>query len=81
MNKQETHDARLLWELRNVVIGYSTDQNPMEDWEEHGMMCGYEHCIETMPLTGGCLLFGHECPGGVEQMDACRKVESAYGRD
>ncbi|MEM2959701.1 MAG: hypothetical protein QW261_15475 [Candidatus Jordarchaeaceae archaeon] len=40
----------------------------------------YEHCIENMPLTmertgESCPLFGHNCPGGEEQVAACERIE------
>jgi len=39
--------------------------------------CLYEHCIENMPLFEnnivGCSVFGHDCPGGIEQVKVCRR--------
>jgi len=31
-------------------IGYSPNFAPNEDWEDQGLICEYEHCIEHMPL-------------------------------
>jgi hypothetical protein len=39
--------------------------------------CEYVHRIESEPLTGGaaaCPVFGHDCPGGAGQADACREA-------
>jgi hypothetical protein len=53
----------------SVSLGFSPDFAPNERWEEQGLTCKYEHCIEHMPLqarrwAGSCGLFGHDCPGG-----------------
>ena len=51
----------------NESIGYVKDLAPNEEFREMVLLCPYEHCIETMPLTGGeagCPVFGHDCPAG-----------------
>jgi len=50
-------------------IGYSINFTPVENYEECGLMCEWEHCIEHMPLAHpstdlSCPVFGHDCPGG-----------------
>lgn len=45
-------------------------------FREEGRTCGYEHCIETMPFSGeglDCPVFGHDCPGGKDQLAECRR--------
>jgi hypothetical protein len=47
----------------SVSLGYSPNFAPNEKWEEQGLICKYEHCIEHMPLhekrwAGSCGLFG-----------------------
>jgi len=63
----------------SVNLGYSVDFGPNEAWESQGLVCQYEHCIELMPLKterweGSCDLFGHDCPGGVVQVERCRSL-------
>ncbi len=59
----------------SVSLGYSPNFAPNESWEEQGLICKYEHCIEQMPLlprwAGSCGLFGHDCPGGPPQVAEC----------
>ena len=60
-------------------IGYSIDFSPNLDYEKHGLLCEWEHCIEWMPLTRktteySCPVFGHNCPGGVEKIRTCGKT-------
>jgi hypothetical protein len=61
------------------AIGYSTDYAPNEQWEEQGLLCRWEHCIENMPYLAEdnplrCPLFGHCCPGGVQEAISCGKT-------
>src|SRR5262249_30022358 len=63
----------------SVSLGYSIDFEPNEDWEDQGLICKYEHCIEHMPLRsdrweGSCEIFGHDCPGGSDQVNQCRNA-------
>ncbi len=49
-------------------------------FREEGRTCGYEHCIETMPFSGeglDCPVFGHDCPGGEDQLAECRRQRGA----
>jgi len=61
------------------AVGYSTDYTPHEDYEEQGLLCRWEHCIENMPLPASqhsplsCPVFGHCCPGGVLEVASCDK--------
>jgi len=54
---------------------YSYDKvKPKEDWLESGMVCPYEHRIDNAPMEGGpgrCPVFGHDCPGGPNQVERC----------
>ncbi|MFF1822723.1 hypothetical protein ACFVWG_35815 [Kribbella sp. NPDC058245] len=48
-------DAERILALTDVlndsfVLGYSLNFNPNENWEEFGLICKYEHCIENMSL-------------------------------
>jgi hypothetical protein len=61
----------------SVALGFSIDFSPNEQWVEQGLICQYEHCIEHMPLrqergNGSCPVFGHDCPGGVAQVQTCK---------
>jgi len=56
-------------------LGYSTDFTPLDNFEKYGLSCPWEHCIENMPLENGaasCPLWGHDCPGGEEQVILCK---------
>jgi hypothetical protein len=35
---------------QTISLGYSLSFEPNENWEEQGLICQYEHCIENMPL-------------------------------
>jgi hypothetical protein len=35
---------------QSIRLGYSLDFDPNPDWEEQGLICQFEHCIENMPL-------------------------------
>jgi len=63
--------------LNDFSVGYSLNLSPNEDWEAQGLSCRFEHCIERMPLKrergdGSCSVWGHECPGGPEQVSICK---------
>lgn len=64
---------------RTFYVGYSIDFSPNLDYEKHGLLCEWEHCIEQMPLAAertelSCHVFGHNCPGGVERVSECSKT-------
>jgi len=79
-----TEDAQKVIDLveklnSSFSVGYSIDFSPNPDYKEHGLVCGWEHCIEWMPLTEkltkkSCRLFGHNCPGGIEKVTICGKT-------
>jgi hypothetical protein len=61
----------------SLGLGYSLDLSPNPDWEEQGLICLYEHCIEHMPLSAentdlSCPVFGHDCPGGRSEVEICK---------
>lgn len=61
-----------------AFCGYSRCFEPNPKWEEQGGICKFEHCIENMELTEettekSCPIFGHNCPGGEEQVIECNK--------
>jgi hypothetical protein len=63
--------------LNDFAVGYSLNLAPNERWETEGLICRFEHCIERMPLRserweGSCPVFGHDCPGGTEQVNTCK---------
>lgn len=61
--------------------GYVENSSPMENYEELGLICGYEHCIELQPLTEtklSCPVFGHNCPGGLSQVRVCNGKPNLY---
>ena len=63
--------------LNDFNLGFSLNLAPNEKWQEEELACAFEHCIERMPLKserweGSCPVFGHDCPGGVSQVDACK---------
>jgi hypothetical protein len=66
----------------SMSLGYSLDFLPNSDWEQQGLICPYEHCIEHMPLPEkttevSCPVFGHDCPGGPLEVGIC----TAEGRN
>lgn len=64
---------------RSFAVGYSLNFAPNLDFEEQGLACEYEHCIEHMPLTGGedaCPLWGHDCPGGRRRVVTCPTAQA-----
>jgi hypothetical protein len=36
----------------SLAFGYSLNFDPNPEWEEMGLICQYEHCIEHMPVPG-----------------------------
>lgn len=64
-------------------VGYFPNFKPNESFDEQGLLCEWEHCIELMPLNNersnrDCPVFGHECPGGVSQVTKCDKSRLRY---
>ncbi|MCJ7646060.1 hypothetical protein MUO65_04035 [bacterium] len=64
---------------RSFSIGYSIAFTPNPDYERHGLVCEWEHCIEWMPLSEkrtkySCPVFEHNCPGGLAQISKCGKT-------
>ena len=58
--------------------GYSIDISENNEFEEQGLLCEWEHCIELMPLEReqtkySCPVFGHNCPGSEEKVSICNK--------
>ena len=56
--------------------GYTKEFGFNKDWKKQNAICGYEHCIELMPLESpsdkSCPIFGHNCPGGKEMVSKCQ---------
>lgn len=66
-------------------IGFNkVSDNP--DWEEMGMLCKWEHCIELTIRQeqrgeNSCPVFGgHDCPGGPRRVHRCR-VDLGYVKE
>lgn len=61
----------------DISLGYSEDKSRNDDWEQMGLCCPYEHCIETCGLdmfSDRCPMFGHNCPGGEDQVIECERT-------
>lgn len=75
MEKKKTYK-----DFGNVTLGESEDFTPNELWEEQGLICEWEHCIENMALVTvlwsryKCPVFGHKCPGKKEQIVKCKNI-------
>ena len=69
----------------DVCVGYSKNHEYNEDFEEMGLACPYEHCIETCELKENsptsCSVFGHSCPGGLGQIISCDSDDCEYAWD
>lgn len=66
---------------RSFAVGYSLNFAPNLDFEEQGLVCEYEHCIEHMPLRQerspeSCPVFGHDCPGGPRRVVTCPAAQA-----
>jgi hypothetical protein len=64
---------------KSFSVGYSIDFNPNVNFEEQGLFCEWEHCIEHFQLQDisnekSCPVFGHDCPGGPERVKKCGKT-------
>ena len=62
---------------REARSGYTNYFGFNPNWEKQKAICGYEHCIELMPLKRNskksCPIFGHDCPGGKEMTQKCKR--------
>ena len=63
--------------IDDLPVGYVPDFSPRTDFRGRPLLCPYEHCIELMPVsdhpTGkSCPAWGHNCPGGTNQVEACK---------
>ncbi len=74
-------------ELNNSFsIGYSINFFPNEEYENQGLFCEWEHCIEWMPLTEettelSCPVWGHNCPGGIKLISSCENKNKEISSD
>jgi Domain of unknown function (DUF4145) len=61
-------------------VGYSLNFAPNLDFEDQGLVCEFEHCIENMPLRNesddACPMWGHDCPGGRRRVATCPAAEA-----
>ena len=81
--KVAVHDAieviNLTIELsRSFSLGYSINFQPNSEYENQGLLCEWEHCVEHFPLRDNpddrsCHVFGHDCPGGIGTRAKCQK--------
>jgi hypothetical protein len=77
------HDAIEVIDLtielsRSFSLGYSINFQPNPEYEEQGLSCEWEHCVEHFPLREkrddrSCHVFGHDCPGGIGIRAKCQK--------
>jgi hypothetical protein len=65
---------------RSFPVGYSLNFLPNLDFEEQGLVCEYEHCIEHMPLRDksqdSCPVWGHDCPAGRRRIVTCPAAQA-----
>ena len=71
---------------KSFSAGYSLDLSPNNDYENQGLFCEWEHCIEWMPLSKkdtelSCPVWGHNCPGGIEKISKCGKTTEDFPRE
>lgn len=64
---------------RSFAVGYSVNYSPNPEYQEQGLLCEWEHCIEWMPLRPqrtqeSCPVFGHDCPGGPDRVRQCGRT-------
>jgi hypothetical protein len=81
--KVSIHEAIAVIDLtielsQSFSVGYSINFQPNPEYEEQGLFCEWEHCVEHFPLRENrddrsCHVFGHDCPGGVGTRAKCRK--------
>ena len=78
---------RKLWKEKygKISVGYVLDYKPNAEFEEMGLVCRYEHCIEMAPFfpwsdEKSCPVFGHDCPATASDSsdtldrEACEKL-------
>ena len=63
---------------RSFTLGYSINFQLNPEYEEQGLICEWEHCVEHFPLRAkpdarSCHIFGHDCPGGIGTRAKCKK--------
>lgn len=63
---------------KSFPTGYSLNFFSNAGYEEQGLHCEWEHCIEEMPIADertdlSCPTFGHDCPGGLDKREKCKK--------
>ncbi|MFH1372967.1 MAG: DUF4145 domain-containing protein [bacterium] len=63
---------------QSFSLGYSINFQPNPEYEEQGLLCEWEHCVEHFPLRENrddrsCHVFGHDCPGGIGTRAKCHK--------
>jgi len=63
---------------RSFSLGYSINFQPNPEYEEQGLFCEWEHCVELFPVRENpddrsCHVFGHDCPGGIGTQSKCQK--------
>ncbi len=83
VSREEAQEIILLTERLNksFSVGYSINFDANKDYEQQGLLCEWEHCVEHFPLKEretelSCPVFGHDCPGGIEARKSCgRNIE------
>ena len=70
-------------DIDDLPLGYVPDFSPRVDYKQRGQCCPYEHCIELVDLSPSpseksCPAFGHDCPGGRNQVEACKRTECPH---
>lgn len=77
---EEAEEIMELTERLNnsFAVGYSINFEQNIDFENNGLVCEWEHCVEYFPLAEkrndlSCPVFGHDCPGGIESRAKCNK--------
>ncbi|MED3727084.1 hypothetical protein [Priestia filamentosa] len=62
-------------------LGYIKRVEANYAYQKQGLICHWEHGIELMPYEKfehrkRCPIFGHNCPGGIEQATYCKGLLS-----
>lgn len=80
VSKKEAREIIKLAERLNksFAVGYSINFKANKEYAQQGLLCEWEHCVEHSPLTEevtelSCPVFGHNCPGGLENRQNCYK--------
>ncbi len=78
LSKSQAKEIITLMERLNnsFSLGYSINVNPNDIFEEQGLICEWQHCIENFPIHKeetilSCPIFGHDCPGGKKAKENC----------